>query len=222
VNRVLRRISLLPVLLPLALAAQPQSIEISMERYQGGVWKTIDPGQVLDTGDLLRFRFRTTFDGYLYVIDSGTSGSQSLLFPGDATGRNNQVLAGREYFVPSTGASFQIAGPPGHDVVYWLLSPVPLGRDSAAALGRAGSLRPAGTLTPRCDDSIFRARGLCIDSSAGPRAVRPEEELPEAISSVPKMNGRELVIVQKNQHTRVSAPSSLAGPVVYEFRVSHH
>ena len=53
-------------------------------------------------GDLLRFRFRTTFDGYLYVLDSGTSGAQSLVFPGDATGRDNRVLAGREYFVPST------------------------------------------------------------------------------------------------------------------------
>ena len=210
----------LPLLLPLMLVAQTQSIEVTMERNQKGGWSAIDPGLVLDPGDLLRFRFRTTFDGYLYVIDSGTSGAQTLLFPGDATGRSNRVLAGKEYFVPSTGASFRVAGPAGHDVIYWLLSPVPLGGNPVAALG-AQSARPAGRLTPRCDDSIFRARGLCIDSSAGPRNVAPQEDLPGSISAVPQMTRRELVIVQDQNKSRVISPSALTGPVIYEFRVSH-
>lgn len=212
----------LPLLLPLALLAQSQSIEVVMERSQNGVWKAIDPGLVLDPGDLLRFRFRTTFDGYLYVIDAGTSGAQTLLFPGDDTGRNNHVLAGKEYFVPSTSASFKVAGPAGHDIIYWLLSPVPLGGNPAAALSAAQTPHPAGKLTPRCDDSIFRARGLCIDSSAGPRNVAPQEDLPGAISSVPQMTRRELVIVQDQNKSRVISPSTLTGPVIYEFRVAHH
>ncbi len=135
----------LPLLLPLALLAQSQSIEVVMERNQNGVWKAIDPGLVLDPGDLLRFRFRTTFDGYLYVIDAGTSGAQTLLFPGDDTGRNNRVLAGKEYFVPSTGASFKVAGPAGHDIIYWLLSPVPLGGNPGGGAGRRADarIRPA-------------------------------------------------------------------------------
>jgi len=212
----------LPLLLPLALLAQSQSIEVVMERNQNGVWKAIDPGLVLDPGDLLRFRFRTTFDGYLYVIDAGTSGAQTLLFPADDTGRNNRVLAGKEYFVPSTGASFKVAGPAGHDIIYWLLSPVPLAGNPAAALGAPQTPHPVGKLTPRCDDSIFRARGLCIDSSAGPRNVAPQEDLPGAISSVPQMTRRELVIVQDQNKSRVISPSTLTGPVIYEFRVAHH
>lgn len=211
----------LALLAPLALMAQSQSIEVVMERNQGGSWKSIDPGLVLDAGDLLRFRFRTTFNGYLYVIDSGTTGTQSLLFPGDDTGRNNRVVAGKEYFVPSTSASFKVAGPAGHDIVYWLLSPVPLGGNPAAELGQTPA-HPAGKLIPRCDDSIFRARGLCIDSSAGPRNVAPQESLPGAISAVPQMTRRELVIVQDKDKSRVIAPSSLTGPVIYEFRVAHH
>src|SRR5947209_10305856 len=120
--------------MPLALAAPSQSVEIVLERSESNSFKTIDPGLVLAPGDLVRFRFRATFDGYLYVINSGTSGGQSLLFPGDTTGRNNRVEAGREYLVPATGASFQVAGPAGHDVVYWLISPVPLEGNPAAAL----------------------------------------------------------------------------------------
>ena len=87
-----------------ALSAQPQSMEIVLERHESGAWKTIEPGLVLGQSDLVRFRFRATFDGYLYVINSGTSGSQSLLFPGDATGRDNRVLPRRHDIACSVDA----------------------------------------------------------------------------------------------------------------------
>ena len=208
----MRRFLLAVVLPPIALLAQTQTIEVSLERNQAGVWKSIDPGLVLDQGDLLRFRFRTSFEGYLYVINSGTSGTQSLLFPGEGTGRNNRVQAGKEYFVPSTDASFRVAGPAGHDVIYWLVSPVPLESSPAAMLGRPET-RPKSKLIPRCDDSIFRARGLCIDSSAGPRNIGDQE--------LPNMTKRELQIVQDKDKSRVSSPAGLSGPVIYEFRVAH-
>src|SRR5689334_6914921 len=153
------------------LPAQTQSMEILLERHESGAWKTIEPGLVLGQGDLVRFRFRATFSGYLYVINSGTSGTQSVLFPGEATGRNNRIEAERDYFVPATGAAFKVAGPAGHDVVYWLMSPAPLEESKAAGLAREDRTRPAPKLIPRCDQTIFRARGLCVDSSAGPRNV---------------------------------------------------
>jgi hypothetical protein len=199
-----------------SLTAQSQSMEIVLERHESGAWKTIDPGLVLAQGDLVRFRFRATFDGYLYVINSGTSGSQSLLFPGDSTGRDNRVQAGKDYFIPSTGASFKVAGPAGHDIVYWLVSPVPLDGNPAAALGRSPPKRPAGTLVPRCDQTIFRARGLCIDSSAGPRNVPADAALP-----FPNLTRRELVIVQDKDKARVSPSGKMTGPIVYEFRLAH-
>jgi hypothetical protein len=215
------RTLLIATLAPLALVAQTQSVEIVLERHESSAWKTIDPGLVLAQGDLVRFRFRTTFDGYLYVINSGTSGAQSLLFPADSTGRNNRVTAGKEYTVPSNGASFKVAGPAGHDIVYWLVSPVPLDGNPAAALKTSQPTHPAGKLIPRCDQSIFRARGLCIDSTAGPRNVPAEESLPSAISAVPNMTRRELVIVQDKNKARVSSSGQLTGPVVYEFRLAH-
>jgi hypothetical protein len=201
-----------------SLGAQTQSMEILLERHETGAWKTIEPGLVLGQGDLVRFRFRATFDGYLYVINSGTSGTQSLLFPGYSTGRDNRVLAGKDYFIPSTGASFKVSGPAGHDVVYWLVSPVPLEGNPAAALGRTPARRPEGTLTPRCDQTIMKARGLCIDSSAGPRNVGADEQVPEAL---PKFTRRELVIVQDKDRARVSSSGKLTGPIVYEYRLAH-
>jgi hypothetical protein len=206
------RAAVLAFLATVSLTAQSQSMEIILERHESGAWKTIDPGLILGQGDLVRFRFRATFDGYLYVINSGTSGSQSLLFPGDSTGRDNRVQAGKDYFIPSTGASFKVAGPAGHDIVYWLVSPVPLGSNPVAAAPK----RPAGTLIPRCDQTIFRARGLCIDSSAGPRNIPANDALP-----FPNMTRRELVIVQDKDKARVSPSGKMTGPIVYEFRLAH-
>ncbi len=36
------------------------------------------------------------------------------------------------------------------------------------------------------------------------------------------MTRRELVIVQDQNKSRVISPSTLTGPVIYEFRVAHH
>ncbi len=202
--------------------AKPQPVqrmEITLERQQGSQWKAVDPGFVFDKGDRVRFRFRANFDGYLYVMDYGTSGNYSLLFPREETGRENRIESGKEYQIPATQAWFRIDGPPGHDIVYWLVSPLALAANGASPLPK--TKQPPKTLLPRCDDSIFRARGLCIDSSAGLRGVPETEELPENLKGVPRARSRELVIMRKEDSSLVSSPVPLTGPVVYQFRLAH-
>src|SRR5262249_13122066 len=41
-------------------------MELMLERLDGNDWHTIDPALVLNQGDRVRFRFRTSFNGYLY------------------------------------------------------------------------------------------------------------------------------------------------------------
>jgi hypothetical protein len=205
-----------------ATKPQPsQRMEITLERQQGGSWVVVDPGFVFDAGDRLRFRFRANFNGYLYVMDYGTSGKYSLLFPREETGEDNRIEAGREYRIPATESWFRVDGPPGHDLVYWLVSPLPLAQGGPGLPVLPKDRQPPKTLLPRCDDSIFRARGLCVDSSAGLRAVPDSEELPENMLDIPRARSRELVIVKKGESTLVSSPASLTGPVIYEFRLAH-
>lgn len=206
---------------PTRLAKGPQWMDIVLERNDSGAWRPVDSGLVLNRDDLVRFRFHTNFQGYLYVINAGTSGVRSLLFPVEETGMKNQFASGKDYSVPATEAAFKVAGPPGHDIVYWLVSPVPLSEDPVAALMREEGAPRSATLIPRCNDSIFRARGQCVDSSAGPRNLASDESLPDAVSSLPNIRKRDLVIVQGDQGARVSAPESLKGPVIYEFRLAH-
>ena len=223
------KLGLCLISLACALAAQqggtqpqsPQRMEITLERQQGANWVVADPGLVFATGDRLRFRFRADFNGYLYVMDYGTSGKYSLLFPREETGQDNRIEAGKEYRIPATESWFRVDGPPGHDLVYWLVSPLPLAHGATGIPVLPKDRQPPKTLLPRCDDSIFRARGLCIDSSAGFRPAPEAEELPENLRDIPRARSRELIIVKKGESTLVSAPATLTGPVIYEFRLAH-
>src|SRR6185503_2997516 len=86
----------------------PHRMEIVLERLDGADWRTIDPGLVLSQGDRVRFRFRTSFDGYLYVTNLNTSGKYEQLFPRQETGENNRITASTEYKVPATSTVFKI------------------------------------------------------------------------------------------------------------------
>src|SRR5579862_3767477 len=140
-------------------------VEIVLERLDKDTWRTVDPGLVLDQGDRVRFKVRTNFEGYLYVTNQGTGGTYDQLFPRQDTGQNNRILASREYQVPATTGAFRMAGPPGHDIVYWLVTP---GRvTEGMPVNRLPAVKSATpNLMPRCDDTILRARGECVDSSA--------------------------------------------------------
>lgn len=202
--------------------AQPAPrMEITLERQQGGLWMSVDPGLVFEKGDCVRFRFRANFGGYLYVMNYGTSGKYNLLFPREETGRQNRIESGKEYLIPATQAWFRIDGPPGHDIVYWLASPLALESGGLFPPPLPEDKQPPKTLLPRCDESIFRARGLCIDSGAGLRSIPEAEDLPGNLKGVPRAQSRELIIVRKQGSSLVSSPRPLTGPVLYEFRLAH-
>src|SRR5664279_3968443 len=101
-------------------------MELVLERLDRDTWRAIDPGLVLAQGERVRFKFRTNFDGYLYVMHQSTSGTYEQLFPRDETGQDNRIDASKEYQVPATSAAFRIAGPAGYETVYWLVTPARL------------------------------------------------------------------------------------------------
>ncbi len=199
-------------------------MEVTVERLDHGVWKLVDPGLVFDRSDRVRFRYRANFAGYLYVVNRSTSGKVEQLFPREETGQDNRIAAGKQYTIPSTDAIFRIAGPAGHELIYWLASPVELG-NGAGKLAPETVLpplsKPQGELIPRCDDAIFRARGDCVDSTAGPRGITPDEPLPRGLTSAGAATSRDLLFLRKDNATVVSSPVPLTGPVVYEFRLAH-
>ena len=202
----------LGLLVVAALAAQ-QRVEVTLERRDTGTWKSADPGHVFANGDQVRFRFKANFAGFLYVVNEGTSGETATLFPSAETGTENRVEAGREYLIPGNQGAFRLTGPAGFDTVYWIVSPVRLGTEAPQykplpAPPAPGSAPP--NLQPRCDDAIFRARGECVDTSAG---IKKNE--------LPALRSRELLFLRKEERVVVAAPPQSSGPFSYQFRIAH-
>lgn len=204
-----------------AMAWGQSRMEITLEKRESGAWKVVDPGHVFREGDQLRFRFKASQAGFLYVVNEGTSGEQTQLFPSAQAGNNNSVEAGKEYTIPGSSGAFRVTGPKGYDTVYWVVSPVKIGSTveykplPPPPAPTASPSQPAPNLTPRCDDSIFRARGECVDAGAGLKT-----------NPVPGMKARELFFVRKGEQSIVSAPpaavkSVAAAPITYQFRIAH-
>jgi hypothetical protein len=206
--------------------AEVRKIEVSVERKKGAGIERMDPNHVFEQGDLVRFRFTASFNGYLYVMDHSTSGKWVLLFPKQETGLRNEVERNRAYSLPMTESGwFKVEGPPGHEVLYWLVSPARLNEPGAGAFVApklpAESAPLDSAITPRCDDEIFRARGECIDVTAGARTIKNPSELPENLSSLGVANERELTVTKSDKKTAVLAPPGDDAPFIYTFRLAH-
>ena len=219
---------LMLVLLPLAQgqSGKPFRMEILLEKEDHGKGVVMEPGHVFESGDRLRFRFTSNFSGTLFVMDRGTSGAYSLLFPKQDTGTNDRMEAGKPYLLPATDQGwFRVTGPAGHDIVYFVVTSASAGTGATAVpvphmpppdSHPLDDAHDASSLTPRCNDELFRARGDCIDSSAGPKAAG--DSLPPNLTGI---KARDLFFMREDKTTVVSSPQPIESPVVYEFHIAH-
>jgi hypothetical protein len=198
-----------------------QRMELMLERLDGDRWDSIDPALVLAQGDRVRFRFRTNFDGYLYVMNQSSSGHYEQLFPREETGQDNRIAASRDYQVPATSTAFRIAGPPGHEIVYWLVTPARINGAPPQPAAPPGNQAAPIALTPRCDDAILHARGECVDDAAGPKLAPRGADLPRNLSAANAAAGSGLLFMRQKDTAVISSPEPLAGPVLYEFDLAH-
>lgn len=190
------------------------SVAVTIERMENGNWQRSDPRTVFRPKDEVRFQFRSTFDGYLYVLNRTGSGQYMWIYPSPDAGTDNRVQPNHSYLIPSTDGAFSIPETPGFDVVYWILSPTEL---------RDLNLPPAdpaakSTLVPRCRESELRARGSCLDDSAG---ARVSDSLPKSLQATSPLRGRELKLdrTQDSSHIRFSGISGRT--LIYEFWIAH-
>jgi hypothetical protein len=202
------------------------SIVIHLEQKRAEKIQAVRADHVFDPGDVVRFRITSGFDGYLYVVDQGSSGTFTALFPAAGTTRDNVIRKATNVLVPSVEDGwFQVEGPPGFDVVYFLVSSTPL--DLTAETGSNGKSTPSPavpptSLKPRCNDAIFQARGECIDDSAGPAPLARDVPLPPQISMAVPNISRDIVFATDEDDNSVKATAASDAPVAYIFRLAHH
>jgi hypothetical protein len=78
-------------------------------------------------GDRMALGFATNRDAYVTLVNVGTSGEVTILFPNRFSGSHG-VKGGKTYSVPEAGDSYEleIKGPPGVELVYALVTLKPV------------------------------------------------------------------------------------------------
>ena len=98
-----------------------------MLRNANNDYTEVTPGSVFHSGDHIRLSFLANEPGYFYVIQQGSTGSWSPIFPPSNAGLDaNKILAGQPQVVPSGSRAFQFDQNPGNEKLYIILSRTPI------------------------------------------------------------------------------------------------
>jgi hypothetical protein len=200
-------------------------ISIHLEQKNGDNSKTVPQNTVFHNGNILRFRLTSRIAGYLYVVDKGTTGETMTLFPvSNGTGTQNRIEPDQTVIVPAMGDGwFEVSGPSGFDTIYLLVSSSPILIPPAAVPETQES--PQNTLPPnllpRCNDEIFKARGECIDSSAGAAPLPPDAPVPRELVPFAKSAARDIILTDDGDGVIVKPAPSAKLPLIYTFRLAH-
>ena len=171
-----------------AWAAETEPMSITVERARADAWDPVDASIVFKGGDEIRFRLRSSEAGYLYILNETASGERMWIFPAAGSATENRLEPGRDYTIPAGDAAFRVADQPGYDSVYYILTSVRL-PSMPSALPPPERAPSKSSLIPRCKETTLRARGLCMDSSAGTRRVQDAQKR-ESIAQLIRTSGK--------------------------------
>lgn len=133
------------------------------------------PAQVFHAGDRLRFNVESNIDGYLYVIQKGSTGRESILFPDPSVnGGDNRIARGVPYSVPPTDW-FEVDHIPGVESLLVVVSRQPLKSVPARADYGQPSISLAALFTElngnvRARDLMLLEEHPPVVAGAAPRA----------------------------------------------------
>jgi hypothetical protein len=205
-------------------------ISIRLEQKNGDNSKTVPQSTVFHNGDILRFRLTSRIAGYLYVVDKGTTGQTTTLFPiASGTGGQNRIEPDQTVVVPAMGDGwFEVSGPSGFDTIYLLVSATPILIPPAAIPESHGPgsspnapSTPSPNLLPRCNDQIFKARGECVDPSAGVAPLPADAPVPRELVPFAKSAARDIILTDDGDGVTVKPAPSAKLPLIYTFRLAH-
>jgi eukaryotic-like serine/threonine-protein kinase len=136
-----------------------------LQRRPNGSWTSVDPATTeFRSGDQVRLAFESNVEGYLYVVQQGSSGHWTVLFPSpDLNGGRNQVRAFQEFVFPEPEDPFEFDTTPGRERIFVFLSREPV--DAVPGLNRPVT-EPVGALVQADVDRFpeIRTRDLIRSS----------------------------------------------------------
>src|SRR5262245_21525379 len=94
------------------------AIDLMLKRPDSEVWLNVPPDTVFRNGDRVKLGLRGNFDGYIYIVNIGTSGTRRIMVPSPSVTENHlQKGVYRQYLIG------ELAGDPGEETLYLISAP---------------------------------------------------------------------------------------------------
>jgi hypothetical protein len=176
---------------------QPQLVRVSQEqiglryalllRDSDNHYGEVSPTSTFHNGDHLRLSIMANQPGYLYVIQKGSTGNWSSIFPGASktatTGEEvNKIEAGKVYEIPNGKGFFRFDQHPGEEKLFLVLS-----RDRISDLD--------STIRSLKDPNHPAAAPANPEEPAPSEALEASNHIPDAF--VQRLASRDLTLVEE-------------------------
>jgi hypothetical protein len=156
-----------------------------------GQLRRVTTDYVFRAGDRIRLNVQSNREGYLSLLNLGSSGRATSLFP--PPGQDGAVVASQVYQVPTTGF-LRFDSTPGEETVVLLLSPTPLGGVTAPAAPAPGSATMPGAYPPAGAAPPPPAPGAYPPPPPGPAfPPAPPASAPTSDTAMPQPGGQQQV-----------------------------
>ena len=132
-------------------------------RDADGQYVEVAPGTVFHSGDHIRLTLLANEPGYFYVIQQGSSGTWSPIFPAvNSAPGANKIGAGQPQLVPSGTQSFAFDQNPGDEKLFVILSRTPIS-DIERVVGNLKGDQPSTMTSPSSETPTLIAENKIPD-----------------------------------------------------------
>jgi len=128
---------------------QALAVRYAVLKRVGDDFVEVAPSARFHENDEIRLKVTSNRSCRLYVIQRGSTGNWSLLFPDpDINSGSNEIKGGEDHVIPGeSGASFVFDGQPGEDRIFLLLTRTPVPELDEISQRKGSSSQSAGRST---------------------------------------------------------------------------
>jgi hypothetical protein len=202
---------------------------VRVELDRDGRARFVSTRTVFRAGDKVRFHFAMNFPGYVVVINQGSSGTRSLLFP--YKGVSNRIGRTADYTVPQGDGWFEFDDTPGTEQLTFIMSKREIEEVTQITTGSHGSSQVAAPSHPASEHPV-PAPAPATPTAAPTPAPAPapaatpaqteEQEILAALNSRSLTRGRDLKMVEQETDAYVlTSDEALAKPVGFKLTLTH-
>jgi hypothetical protein len=203
---------------------------VRVELDRDGRARFVSTRTVFRAGDKVRFHFAMNFPGYVVVINQGSSGTRSLLFP--YKGVSNHIGRTADYTVPQGEGWFEFDDTPGTEQLTFIMSKREIEEVTQITTGAHGSSpSPAAPSHPASEHPAPAPAPAPATPVAAPTptpapaatpAQTEEQEILAALNSRSLTRGRDLKMVEQETDAYVlTSEEALAKPVGFKLTLTH-